>query len=243
MKIDLRTIDTVVVSLPSDAIRRTSAVALCERLGLTYRVVDAIQCSPGRIGCGLSHLKVLRPWDGVRPLLVLEDDVAASDAFSPIIEVPDNADAVWLGTSIFGTVGIVNHTGFIHMHLVEEAEYGLVRVHNLASSHAILHLTDRWRRAAMEGMTAAMVDRGWAPDSGLAMIQSDYNVYAVPDPLFYQAAHLQPPGRHGLEAWTRVRLTPTKPGTGSLIETRAGPRWVEMVRTARGLEWAWGEPR
>jgi hypothetical protein len=238
IEIDLRNYQTRIISLADDAGKRASATALCQNLDLSFDIVDAIKCSPGAIGCGLSHLKVLRAAeDG--PVLVLEDDVAKSDGYSPTLTVPDDADAVWLGTSAFGSVTAVNHVGYTHLQLAEEAEYGLVRIHNLLSSHAILHLTDRWRRAACEAMTSAMVDCGWPPDRGLALIQSDFKVYAVREPFFHQAGQLQPEGREIVEEWTRVPLRPTKLDTRALIETRSGPREVKVVRTARGLEWNW----
>ncbi len=55
-EIRLADCDIVVLSLEDETARRQAITALCGRLGLSFRFIDAIRCSPGRIGCGLSHL-------------------------------------------------------------------------------------------------------------------------------------------------------------------------------------------
>jgi hypothetical protein len=241
IQIDLRQCQTKVISLPEDHARRGSVSALCESLGLSYELIDAIKCSPGHVGCGLSHLKALRAAEGQLPLLVLEDDIAVSEHYTPILTVPDDADAVWLGASIFGAVSIVNYVGFIHMQLADEAEHDLLRVHNLLSTHAILYLTERFRRAAVNSITKCVVDLGRPPDCGLAMIESDFNVYAVKEMRFYQAAELQPPGRAVLEEWTRLTLKPSVDGFRCLIDAPGEIREVKSIRTPRGPEWTWAD--
>ena len=237
-EIDLRNCKTKVVGLAEDTARRASVTELCQRLGLDYEIVDAVKCSPGHLGCGLSHLRVLRSTEAL-PLLLLEDDVAETEHYRPLVRAPEDADAIWLGASDFGAVPVANHAGFIHLLLAEEADEGLLRVHNLLSTHAVLYLTERFRRAAIESITRAVVDLGRPPDCGLAMIQSDFNVYAPRDLFFYQAAHLQAPGREQLEEWTRVTLRPSILGYRCLIDAPGEVREVVSVRTARGLEWTW----
>jgi hypothetical protein len=210
-------------------------------LELPFELVDAIRCSPGHIGCGLSHLRGLRAAEAHLPLLVLEDDVGVSEHYSPILTVPDNTDAIWLGASDFGALSIVDHVGFIHMQLAEEAECGLLRVHNLLSTHAILYLTERFRLAAIEAIIKCVADLGRPPDCGLAMIQSDFNVYAGREMSFFQDGTLQPPGRALVEEWTRFTLRPAILGTSCLIDAPGQIRRVESVRTARGLDWTWSE--
>jgi hypothetical protein len=241
LEIDLRQCQTRVVSLAEDLRRREAVSNLCGRLELNYELVDAVKCTPGHIGCGLSHLRALRAAEGDLPLLLLEDDVDVSEHYSSLLTVPDDADAVWLGASDFGAVSLVNHVGFFHMQLADEAEHGLLRVHNLLSTHAILYLTERFRRAAIDAITHSVVDLGRPPDCGLAMIESDFNAYAVRDMRFFQAAELQAPGRAHLEEWTRFTLEPSVVGFTCLIDAPDEVRRVHSVRTPRGLDWAWAE--
>lgn len=226
------------ISLADDTLRRTAVSSLCDQLELPYRIVDAIRCSPGRIGCGLSHLKVLRSTSPL-PLLVLEDDVGVSEAYSPLITVPDDTDAIWLGASTYGAVSLTDYVGFTDSLLLDEAEHGLLRAHNLLTTHAILYLTDRFRKAAIDAITECIADLDWDPDRGLARIQSDYNVYAVREPPFFQAADLQSPGRRFVEEATRLTLRPTDLSIVYNLVCDGVPRPAKAVRTERGLGWAW----
>jgi hypothetical protein len=241
-EIRLQDCETIVLSLPGETARRASASALCDRLGLTYRIMDAIRCSPGAIGCGLSHIKALRGWGGQTPLLVLEDDVAASDDYAPAITVPGDADAVYLGVSRYGAVEPVDFAAFGDMIAAEPIGDGLARIYNMFGAHAVLHLTDRWRRAAVEAMMGAMVDRNWPPDRGLARIQGDFNVYAFELPAFYQSAALQPEGRgRHQEDVTRARLPVFPVGAVASIELASARRDVRLVRDGARLRWVWAD--
>lgn len=242
-EIRLADCDIAVLSLEGETARREAITALCGRLGLSFRFIDAIRCSPGRIGCGLSHLKALRAWDGARPLLVLEDDVEGSEDFQASLLAPDDADAVYLGVSRYGAVAAIDFVGFVDVLAAEPAAPGLLRIHNMLGSHAILHLTARWRDAAMEAMTAAMVDNDWDPDRGLARIQAHFNVYATERPAFYQAAALQPEGRGWMqEAATRALSTPPREGDRIALMIEGQPREVVLTREGGRLLWLWSAP-
>lgn len=225
------------MSLPKDAQRRLAVESVCDQLGLPHRVLDGVACSPGAIGCGLSHVKALRAWDTAQPLLILEDDVAASADYRPIIDVPDDADALYLGASVFGAIEPYDFAAFTNAVVAEPVGAGLVRIHNMFATHAIIHLTERWRVAAIEAMIDAMVDRGWPPDRGLARIQSQFRVYALQRPAFYQAAELQPPGREVQEESTRAPI-PTHPlGTQLRVHVGSEVKAVRLVQDNSRLTW------
>jgi hypothetical protein len=238
--LDLRQCETLVLNLAEDAERRESVLALCARLELPARLIDAIKCSPGRIGCGLSHLKALREAANAGPTLILEDDVATTEAFSPVLEIPDDADAVYLGCSTYGAIEMVDYIGFTGRLLADDAGGGLLRVYNLLAAHATVYLTERYRLAAIEAITESVVDRDWDPDRGLAMIQSDFNVYALQYPSFYQAAALQPPSRaESQEAATRVVLQPSQIGQIEPIYLGGDAHNIRVERQGGGLKWVW----
>ncbi len=238
--LDLRQCETLVLNLTEDVQRRESVVDLCERLDLSYRLVDAVKCSPGRIGCGLSHLKALRQADPNRPTLVFEDDIAVTEDFSPVIDIPDDADAIYLGVSAYGAIEMIDYVGFTGRLLAEAASQGLLRVYNLLAAHATIYLTDRYRRRAIEAITESLIDRDWDPDRGLAMIQADFNVYALRKPAFYQAAALQPPGRAELqEGATRLVLEPSQVGSVEPIWLDGVAHEIRIERHDDRLKWVW----
>jgi hypothetical protein len=237
--LDLRQCETLILNLAEDVQRRESVVSLCERLGLSYRVVDGVKCSPGRIGCGLTHLKALRQADPSRPTLIFEDDIAVTEDYCPEVILPDGADALYLGVSAYGAVELVDYIGFTGRLLAEEASEGLLRVFNLLAAHATVYLTERYRRRAIEAITESLADRDWDPDRGLAMIQADYNVYAVRQPAFYQAAALQPPGRAVQEDATRLSLAPLPIGSVEPLWLEGVAHNVRIERHDDRLKWVW----
>jgi hypothetical protein len=242
VRLDLRNCETMALSLPEEVARRESVTAVCERLGLSWRLIDAIKCSPGRVGCGLSHLRALRMSTFGRPLLILEDDVEVSDFFSQIIDLPADADAVYLGASVYGAVDIVDYVGFTQMLAAEVVDDDLLRVYNLLSTHAILYLTDNFKQAAAESVLCSLVDRDWEHDKGMAKLQETFTVYALRRPMFFQAAHLQASrGQHQQDV-TKVLLQPLAPGTQILLGIGEGRRAATLVRQNDLLRWRWDSP-
>jgi len=73
------------------------------------------------------------------------------------------------------------------------------------------------------------------------MIQSDFRVYAVRRPFFYQAAHLQKRERQLIDGWTRITLEPTRVGQSGMFDAPGRPRKAVAIRTAKGLAWAWAD--
>lgn len=237
-RIELADCDVAIISLPGEHSRRGVVAARCRALGLNPRIVEAVACEPGQIGCGLSHIKALRSWDGTRPLLVLEDDVNTTEHFSPAIDVPADADAVWLGITKYGAAESVEFVGFPGVLAAETVAPGVARIYNMLAAHAVLHLTRHWSRSAIEAMLAAMLEYGSPPDCGLARIQPDFRIYAMQDPLFYQAAELQRREVATLrEDATRIRLDPPQPGTVFALELREGLKPVRLERIDGILRW------
>jgi hypothetical protein len=239
MEIDLRTCHTFVINLRKDVTRRESSISLCDRLGLTYRFIDGVACSPGLIGCGLSHIKALALATPGRPVLILEDDVAASDPFTSVVDVPDDADALYLGTSSYGAIDAEGRSlgceGAIAGQVVSDR---LFRSHNMLSTHAILYISDRYRRAASNALINALTVDGIAPDSGIARIHSQYQVYGLREPAFYQAADHQ----SGDYATKQERTT--KPpvqihpiGTVLILYLAEGARRTILVEDDARLYW------
>jgi hypothetical protein len=242
IQLDLRNCETMALSLPEEVGRRQSVTAVCECLGLSWRLIDAIKCAPGHVGCGLSHLRALRMSTRGRPLVILEDDVEVSEFFSPVIDLPADADAVYLGASVYGAIDIVDYVGFTQMLAADFVDDDLLRVYNLLSTHAILYLTDRFKQAAVESILSSLVDHDWEHDKGMAKLQETFTVYALRRPMFFQAARLQTSrGQHQQDV-TRVLLQPFAPGTRSSLGIGDDWRPATLVRENGLLKWRWDSP-
>lgn len=238
MQIDLRACETLVINLPKDVERREHMTALCERLGLDYRFVQGIRCNPGRIGCGLSHIRALATATPGRPLLILEDDVAVEDDFDPLVSMPDDADALYVGTSNYGSVDVGHLAAFTNMVAAEPAAGGVQRVFNMVGAHAVLYLTARYKAAATAAMVDVMARFDLPPDQGLAAIQPHFNIYALARPAFYQSAQLQP-GDYGANQERATRQPFHRSPVGETVSMILGgvPHPATLVRDGNALVW------
>jgi hypothetical protein len=241
IRIDLRACETMAISLAEDEDRRRSISEICGRLGFDWRLVEAIKCAPGRFGCALSHLRCLRLSATERPLLILEDDIGVSESFSAVIEAPADADAIYLGASIYGAADIVDYVGFTGLLAAEPAGEDFFRVYNLLSTHAILYLSGAFRQAAAESILESLVDRDWEHDKGMVRLQERFVVYALRRPMFFQAAALQPGGGRHQEEVTNIVLEPLPLGSTKQLGIEDTWRLMRLVREAGQLRWRWDE--
>jgi hypothetical protein len=193
-QIDLADCQTLVISLKDAVERRKSIDETCKQLGLDFEIIDAVKCNPGWMGCALSHIKALRRWNGKRPLLVLEDDIAPGGQFHRVLDIPKGADAVYLGTSMYG--GVPSRGWQAHYRLIAAEQVGpnMARIFNMMSSHAILHLSGEWVTGAINSILQFMTEYNLPPDMGLAKRQADFRVYSQIEPNFFQSVALQSEG-------------------------------------------------
>jgi|688.fasta_scaffold312675_3 hypothetical protein len=138
------------------------------------------------VGCGQSHIDALQ--SGKAPLLILEDDAQVTEHYREEIDIPHEADAIYLGWSRANPK--TTATAFSE---------NLVRVTGLAACHAILYLTERFRTMAIKAMHEAIYTEKIPIDVMMAHIQSSYNVYAVRKPYFVQSN-----ARYSLNKWQSI---------------------------------------
>jgi len=135
----------------------------------------------GRVGLSKSQLMALSQVSA--PFIVLEDD-ADPNSFEPVIEVPDDADAVYLGNSQWGLQS--SHAGFYLKYKKVEGYPKILRIFNMLSSHAILYLNQEYVRVCQRTTKYCAETYPMPMDVPFAMIQRFFNIYAVNDPMFIQ---------------------------------------------------------
>lgn len=185
MQIDLREILVVWINLDKDVENANLMVEQLEKHGfknharfpgLTPDKIDPpIENHWYGFGCGMSHVKILETFKGI-PLLILEDDAKITDCFNPIINIPDNADAIYLGTSSGNPA---------YMAKSYNDEY--FRIGKVLSTHAVLYLTQEFKVNVAE-VTKLFVYHYQQPvDIGVASTLERYKVYAPKCPYFIQS--------------------------------------------------------
>jgi hypothetical protein len=100
-------------------------------------------------------------------------------------EIPDDADALYLGVSIYGRLeGMTIPYGVV---ATTTSNPAVNSVYNMLSMHSIIYLSERYRDH-IKNLLVKHIDRpAGGVDDPIAETMSEYNVYAVTDPIFYQA--------------------------------------------------------
>lgn len=186
MNLDLREIPAVYLNLNEDTEKNQSMQKLIKDCGFKHSIrVEGVLCSDNiLIGCSLAHLQGLKEIDP--PFILFEDDCMIKD-FYPVIEVPDDADAVYLGISSWGRMN--GHSGPYVQY--EQVSGDLYRIHNMLSGHSILYLSEDYVRMCQRVSHHAGNIIESYQDVGFAEIQRWFNVYAFDNPMFYQNSSYQ----------------------------------------------------
>jgi hypothetical protein len=144
-----------------------------------------------RVGCSISHAALLNQIikENSYPCLVLEDDLEIYN-FRKTIEVPDDADAVYLGFSSYGW----NHNQeepFPKSLKITELNNEYHRVYNMLARHAIIHFNPTYDQECVDIMNMFIENpsRYKAGDVSISKIHPKYKIYALNNPVFYQNDH------------------------------------------------------
>jgi len=183
MKLKLTELPVVYINLDDQPLRRELMEENLKKLGFKNIIrVSAFKDPIGKRGCAYSHALALEEVDS--PFIVLEDDCLPLN-FVDEIEIPDEADAVYLGISSWGRMN--SHSGPCVQWEEVPGYPELLRIYNMLSAHAILYINpdyiDLCKRIAYHGYLIS--DHH---DIGFADIQKYYDVYAFDEPMFYQTS-------------------------------------------------------
>jgi len=188
--------------LTANPVRRDFVVSQLAKIGITPEFVEGIKVDPGIVGCGLSHLKILREKTPT-PFLVLEDDCSVTEWFKSSLEVPSYTDCVYLGVSTWGVIPEAPTVGTNFATTSTWFNETMLRLKNMCSSHAILYTSAQYVEMAKDAILASILD-GVPFDVGLARLQDKHLALTPRKPFFKQDARV---GGH--EAATSSPLTPT----------------------------------
>ena len=188
MKIDITKLPTYYINLDEERQRRKSMERLLIDNGFKNIKRFNGRKAGKRVGCSMSHSSLLQQIikHNEYPCLVLEDDLAIYD-FRKEIEVPDDADAVYIGFSKYGW----NHNQeepFPKSLKITELNNEYHRVYNMLARHAIIHINPIYDQACVDIMQKFINDPDTykAGDVSIAKFHPEYKVYSLNVPIFYQ---------------------------------------------------------
>ena len=140
--------------------------------------------SSPRKGCDKSHHKLLSDPNVKTPFIIFEDDIVPMRA-DHIFEVPDNADALYLGTSCWS-----RQWDFWMYDAVIYSEYSddIVKINNMLCTHAVVVLTENYRdiMRRCNAYSLRQEHNDVCGDQYIVELMKLFNVYAVDNPVFAQ---------------------------------------------------------
>jgi GR25 family glycosyltransferase involved in LPS biosynthesis len=185
MKIDIKNIPVYYINLDSKVERKESIEMMLKNAGFNniIRYSGSLSHHPS-VGCALSHQSLLSFLleEGIEtPFLILEDDAMISKDFSPILDIPDNSDAVYLGLTTSGRMW--NYTVLDMVANKVNDEY--YQIYNMLAAHAILYTNIDYVRFLSKAIKLAIELEGHQ-DIVRATTMKYFNVYAKNNPIFFQ---------------------------------------------------------
>lgn len=183
MKINLLDVPIFYINMKKDTHKKVYIEKQLKDLGFkNINRIDAVEDkNNGRVGLSKSQFIALS--QVVAPFIVLEDD-ADPKYFKETIEIPDDADAVYLGNSQWGLMQ--SHTGFYLKYKKIKGYKDVYRIYNMLSSHAILYLNQDYVKMCQRTTKYCAEEYSMPMDVPFAMIQRFYNIYTINKPLFVQ---------------------------------------------------------
>tara|TARA_B100001939_G_scaffold327797_1_gene322466 strand:+ start:202 stop:957 length:756 start_codon:yes stop_codon:yes gene_type:complete len=182
VKIKLTDIPVYYVNLEGEDEKRKNTESMLKNLGFKYvHRFNAIRHEAGRIiGCARSHHSILST--AKPPFIILEDDCALNKEFVDEINLPEDADCLYLGISHWGRY--MNHSGpFVHTKRISDE---FVRVYNMLATHAIAYFSKEYVDVCRRVAYHYGYEIENHLDIGFAEIHKLYNVYSYDEPLFRQ---------------------------------------------------------
>ena len=137
-----------------------------------------------------------------QPFIILEDDAAICEKIPDLINIPDNCDLFYLGTSgyTFDSNEISDQkTAFNKPHF-KNIDSEIIQLYNMLSAHAIMICSVRGLLAYQKCMFESFY-RNIPSDNPLAHIQPYLNVYAFKKPIIWQG------GPGGTDLYFRKNIT------------------------------------
>jgi hypothetical protein len=186
MKINIRTLPTYYINLDEKEERRRSTEYNLNRLNfISVTRISGLKHSDSRAGCARSQHKVLSDSTIQIPFLLMEDDCVYTGVEDFEYEIPDDADALFIGNSQWARY--LNFSGpFLHYKKIDDK---IVQVYNMLAAHAVIYLTDEYRQVCSRISKHCGYQLLDHMDNGYAEVQKYYNVYALNEPIFKQSGH------------------------------------------------------
>jgi hypothetical protein len=183
MQIDIRDVPAYFINMDEHIDRRKSTESALDILG--FKNVTRVTGVPGlgqNIGNAMAQMNAisiaLESTNG--PFAIFEDDIFIKNP-NTVVDVPETADALYLGISRWG---LYNGTGHKRIS-IEKHSRDLYRIYNMLSTHGILYFNRDYAKLIMKAYDF-IVSTNEPVDKANAEMMKYFEVYGLTDPMVYQ---------------------------------------------------------
>lgn len=172
------------MNLDDAKLKRIAITELLSNVGFHKVIrIPAVKEQNGYIGLCKTQIIALKQHE--TPFLLLEDDVVIVD-LEASIEVPDDADALYLGTSNWALQGSKSTQHLVY----KKSEIdGIYSIKNMLSAHAILFIDENFKLEVIRNLEENLKGEPVISDIVLAKMQSKAKIYCRDIPMFVQGEY------------------------------------------------------
>jgi hypothetical protein len=203
MKIKLPELKAYIINLEDHEQKKETSIAALSSVGITdISVFKAFEKNPGRVGLSMSFREIFKQIDGHEdPILICEDDIAFNPVFNlNEIEIPDDADALYIGIDRNGRIPFINPylnrfgPPYIEPRdkqkegrrlVVKKINEDVYRAYNMLAAHAIVMINNSYTKF-LENALEVPILNGGHQDLVRATTMPYFKIYALNIPVFYQ---------------------------------------------------------
>jgi hypothetical protein len=203
MKINLSSLKTYLINLEKHTEKKDNAIAALNSVGITdISVFKAFEENPSRVGLSMSFREIFKQINGHEdPVLICEDDIKLNSLFSlSEIEIPDDADALYIGIDRNGRIPFINpyvdRFGPNYLEARDKQKEGrrivvkkinedVYRAYNMLAAHSIIMINKDYTNF-LENALEIPILNGGHQDLVRATTMPYFKVYALSVPVFYQ---------------------------------------------------------
>ena len=182
MKIKLSCIETHILTIESNVGRyerlKNELNCLEDKLKINVFYGKTIA---GHLGCAISTINMYK--STLPPVLCIEDDCGLTENYNNELDVPDDADAVYLGTSVWGVTN--GQTAWRNFSITKYNDK-FYKIEGMCSTHAVLFLNNNFLGHLNKIGESYNMQSTVPFDYLMCQEQSKFNVYGVAKPMFYQ---------------------------------------------------------
>ena len=135
----------------------------------------------GHLGCAISTINMYK--STLPPVLCIEDDCGLTENYNDELDVPDDADAVYLGTSVWGVTN--GQTAWRNFSITKYNDK-FYKIEGMCSAHAVLFLNNNFLGHLNKIGESYNMESTVPFDYLFCQEQKKFNVYGVAKPMFYQ---------------------------------------------------------